>query len=81
MAKTAAERKQDSRANKASHLKLVGASEIKLTVYQSTRDQLTFINEHIGVDEDGDTLTRLIHAAYDLIKRDMSHELIKDIGK
>jgi len=83
MSKTAAERKRDSRAARAQHLKDVGASEIKFTVYRSTREKLNFINKHVEVQDDCDTLTRIIHAVYDLIKRDMSHEqqLIKDIGE
>jgi len=79
MAKSAALRKKEQRAREAQHLIDVGASEIKLTIYRSTQEDLAYLQEAGDFEQAEEVITLLIKNTAQILKRDMSqiNELLK----
>jgi len=79
MAKSAALRKKEQREREAQHLIDVGASEIKLTIYRSTQEDLAYLQEAGDFEQAEEVITLLIKNTAQILKRDMSqiNELLK----
>jgi hypothetical protein len=79
MAKSAALRKKEQREREAQHLIDVGASEIKLTIYRSTQEDLAYLQEAGEFEQAEEVITLLIKNTAQILKRDMSQisELLK----
>lgn len=74
MAKTAAQRKADQRRREAEHLKAVGASNLSMTVFRGTSEDIQFLTKIGGFEQVAEMLTVLIHNARIEIERDTSQK-------
>jgi len=72
MAKTSAQRKREERERKAQHLINVGAKSYAIQLYRATQEELEYLKQAGGFDQDEEVIALLIKNAAEIIKRDMS---------